>query len=201
VMGMTKAIQERVFLNANIECPDTRFICVRYGNVLASRGSVIPLFHEQIASGGPVTITTSDMTRFLLSLEQAVDTILAAVEGAERGETYIPRVTSAKVEDIAKVLIGDKPIETKVIGIRPGEKIHEILVSEGESHLTITRGEYHVIRSMLPEVRGDASGDGTLLSEYSSANHVLSINDLTEQLKGHGLLEPSPLSSEEEMLA
>ena len=79
VMGMTKAIQERVFIRANLDCPRTRFMCVRYGNVLASRGSVIPLFHDQIRKGGPLTITTADMTRFLLSLDDAVDIIFEAV--------------------------------------------------------------------------------------------------------------------------
>ena len=82
VMGMTKAVQERIFVAGNITAPGTRFLCVRYGNVLASRGSVVPLFHEQIRNGGPVTITTEDMTRFLLPLERAVDTICAALEGA-----------------------------------------------------------------------------------------------------------------------
>ena len=132
VMGMTKAIQERVFITANLTCPKTRFICVRYGNVLASRGSVIPLFHDQIRNGGPVTITTEDMTRFLLSLEQAVDTIFAALRGAKRGETYIPRVPSARMIDLARALIGDRPIKIEVTGIRPGEKIDEILISEEE---------------------------------------------------------------------
>jgi UDP-glucose 4-epimerase len=108
VMGMTKAIQERVFTSANLTCPDTRFVCVRYGNVLASRGSVIPLVHEQIRTGGPVTITTTDMTRFLLSLEEAVDTVFAAMRGARRGETYIPRVPSAKVTDVARALVGER---------------------------------------------------------------------------------------------
>ena len=122
VMGMTKALQERVFITANLDCPKTRFICVRYGNVLASRGSVIPLFHEQIRSGGPVTITTPDMTRFLLSLDQAVDTIFAALNGARRGETYIPRMPSAKVTDIARCLIGDRPVKTTITGIRPGKR-------------------------------------------------------------------------------
>src|SRR5918998_3565364 len=134
VMGMTKAIQERIFISANLECPDTRFICVRYGNVLASRGSVIPLFHHQIRQGGPVTVTTTEMTRFLLSLEQAVDTIFAAVQYAQRGETYIPRVPSARVVDVAEVLIDDRPIKTLISGIRPGEKVHEILVSEEEAY-------------------------------------------------------------------
>src|SRR3984957_15558174 len=131
-MGMTKALQERVFIQANIRCPKTRFVCVRYGNVLASRGSVIPLFHDQIRNGGPVTITTPEMTRFLLSLNDAVDTVFAAVAEGLPGETYIPRVPSAQVTDIAKVLIGDRSIKTKIVGIRPGEKVHEILVSEEE---------------------------------------------------------------------
>ena len=95
VMGMTKALQERVFIEANIRCPHTRFICVRYGNVLASRGSVIPLFIDQIRNGGPVTVTTLEMTRFLLSLDQAVDTVIEALQFARRGETYIPKVPSA----------------------------------------------------------------------------------------------------------
>src|SRR6266568_6477215 len=89
-MGMTKAIQERVFIQANIRCPSTRFICVRYGNVLASRGSVIPLFLDQIQNGGPVTLTVPGMTRFLLSLDQAADTVFAALREAQAGETYVP---------------------------------------------------------------------------------------------------------------
>jgi FlaA1/EpsC-like NDP-sugar epimerase len=78
VMGMTKSIQERIFISANILNTHTRFICVRYGNVLASRGSVIPLFHNQLQNGGPLTVTVPEMTRFLLSLNQAVDTVFTA---------------------------------------------------------------------------------------------------------------------------
>ena len=73
VMGMTKSLHERIFISANVLSPDTRFICSRYGNVLASRGSVIPLFHQQIEQGGPVTVTVPEMTRFLMSLDEAVD--------------------------------------------------------------------------------------------------------------------------------
>ncbi|PKL65053.1 MAG: polysaccharide biosynthesis protein [Methanomicrobiales archaeon HGW-Methanomicrobiales-3] len=201
VMGMTKAIQERIFITANLDCPHTRFICVRYGNVLASRGSVIPLFHEQIRSGGPVTITTRDMTRFLLSLDQAVDTIFAAVKGAKRGETYIPRVPSAKVTDIAELLIGKRSIKTIITGIRPGEKVHEILISEEEAHRTIGRGEYYVIQSILPEI-SDVSTDKkekakpVLEREFSSSDNVMSKPMLLNTLKkfdltlsGHGDLE------------
>jgi UDP-glucose 4-epimerase len=86
VMGMTKALQERLFIEANMDCPDIRFVCVRYGNVIASRGSVVPLFLDQIARGGPVTITLKEMTRFLLSLDQAVDTVFAR-RARQPGET------------------------------------------------------------------------------------------------------------------
>ena len=111
-MGMTKAIQERVFIQGNMRVPETRFVCVRYGNVLASRGSVIPLFHDQIRSGGPVTITTEDMTRFLLSLDEAVDTVFAAVrDGAARARPTSRACPSARVVDIAAALIGDRDIE------------------------------------------------------------------------------------------
>jgi UDP-glucose 4-epimerase len=188
VMGMTKAIQERIFITANLDCPNTRFICVRYGNVLASRGSVIPLFHEQILAGGPVTITTSDMTRFLLSLDQAVDTIFAALRGAKRGETYIPRVPSSKITDIVDVLIGDRKIKTIITGIRPGEKIHEILVSEEEAHRTIERGDYYVIQPILPELCTLDDNKITLGHEFSSNDNVMTPRELKETLERFDLM-------------
>ena len=188
VMGMTKAIQERVFIRANMDCPDTRFICVRYGNVLASRGSVIPFFHEQVRNGGPVTITTPEMTRFLLSLDQAVDTIFAAMREARRGETYIPRVLSAKIVDIATSLIGDRPIQIVFTGIRPGEKVHEILVSEEERFRTVERGPYYVILPMLPELRGSDERIKPLEDEYSSAHHVMDLSTLKVMLRQQRLM-------------
>ena len=181
VMGMTKAIQERIFITANLGSPETRFMCVRYGNVLASRGSVIPLFHHQIRVGGPVTITDHSMTRFLLSLDDAVDTIFAAVRDGKRGETYIPRAPSARVIDLALALIGDRPIQTVVTGVRPGEKMHEILVSEEECHRTVARGLHYVVAPILPELR-DATTAPTLGGEYSSAADVLERRALEELL-------------------
>ena len=182
VMGMTKAIQERVFIQANMRCHKTRFICVRYGNVLASRGSVIPLFHDQINRGGPVTITTSDMTRFLLSLDQAVDTIFAAVATGNRGETYIPRVPSAKMMDIAKALIDDRSIEVVITGIRPGEKIHEILVSEEECGRTVDRGNFYAILPILPEIRSSEDYKFPLIGEYSSVSDLLNFDQVKQLL-------------------
>jgi UDP-glucose 4-epimerase len=199
VMGMTKAVQERIFIQANLHCKNTRFICVRYGNVLASRGSVIPLFREQVREGGPVTITTPDMTRFLLSLDQAVDTIFDAVKGASAGETYVPRVPSARIIDIAASLIGNQAIETKVTGIRPGEKVHETLVSEEEGFRTIQRGNYYVILPILPELRGTGYGE-PLGREYSSADDVLSQEGVEELLKRHDLLLGDRMTTERELL-
>jgi len=200
VMGMTKSIQERVFIQANMRCPNTRFICVRYGNVLASRGSVIPLFHEQILKGGPVTITTKEMTRFLLSLDQAVDTIFAAYKEALRGETYIPRVPSAKVTDIAAALIGERNIEIKMTGIRPGEKIHEILVSEEECSRTIERGNYYAIAPILPEIRSGAKIMPALQGEYSSADNVMSFDEVKQLLKKQKLMVEDVINENGELL-
>lgn len=201
VMGMTKAIQERIFARANIDVPTTRFLAVRYGNVLASRGSVIPLFHEQIRAGGPVTITHREMTRFLLSLDDAVDVVFAALGKGRRGETYIPKVPAAKMVDVARALIGDRRIATTETGIRPGEKLHEILISEEECHRTIWREGYYVIRPILPELN-DSEPEGPVLNrEYSSGEDLMTFEEVLQLLKRRGLLlEQSPVL-EGEMLA
>jgi FlaA1/EpsC-like NDP-sugar epimerase len=182
VMGMTKAVMERILVEANIDCRNTRFACVRYGNVIASRGSVVPLFLEQIAHGGPVTITLAEMTRFLLSLDQAVDTVFAALREALPGETYIPRVAAARMVDLAKVLIDGRDIPITYTGIRPGEKIHEIMVSEDECYRTAARGDYYVISSMLPELRSVSKNEPALTSEYSSAHVTLDADGLRRLL-------------------
>lgn len=187
-MGMTKAIQERIFIQANIRCPATRFVCVRYGNVLASRGSVIPLFLDQIRNGGPVTITTPQMTRFLLTLDDAVDTVFAAVQGASPGDTYVPRVPSAKIIDIARALIGNRKIEINMTGIRPGEKIHESLVSEEEADRTVERGDYYAIRPMLPELRYPKESPFGLAREYSSADNPMSFEEALRLVRQQGFI-------------
>lgn len=187
-MGMTKAIQERAFIQANIRCPSTRFVCVRYGNVLASRGSVIPLFLDQIRNGGPITITTPTMTRFLLTLDDAVDTILAAVRRGLPGDTYVPLIPSARITDIAKALIGNRTIEIKCIGPRPGEKVHEALVSEEEADRTIEQDGYYVIRPMLPELRHTKENLTSLAKEYSSADSVMSCEEVSRLVRRAGLV-------------
>lgn len=189
VMGMTKSIQERIITSANILNPNTRFICVRYGNVLASRGSVIPLFIEQIMNNGPVTVTVPGMTRFLLSLDQAVDTVITALKEAYPGETYIPKAPSATVMNIAKALVENRPIEIVVTGIRPGEKMHEILVSEEEANHCIKRGDYYSILPMLPELQNVTDLESNAMAkEYNSADDVLDLDGTIELLKKHKLM-------------
>ena len=183
VMGMTKALQERILIEANRDCLNTDFLCVRYGNVIASRGSIVPLFVEQIRKGQPLTITLPEMTRFLLSLNKAVDTVFAAITQGRRGETFVPKVASARITDLAKALMGDKDLEIIYTGIRPGEKIHEIMVSEEEVHRTGERGDYYAILPVLPELRDEQDFQPALTSEYSSKDGNITVEELRSLLK------------------
>jgi UDP-glucose 4-epimerase len=186
-MGMSKALQERVFLAGNITCPQTRFICVRYGNVLASRGSVIPLFHEQIKNGGPLTITSAEMTRFLLPLRQAVTTIATAVAEAGPGETYVPKIPAARIVDVARALIGERAVETKITGIRPGEKVHEMMISPEEGARAYDRGDFYAIAPMLPELRSAETGLPRGRA-YASNDEVMDYGRTEALLRRHALM-------------
>ena len=200
VMGMTKSLQERILARANLDAPQTRFVLVRYGNVLASRGSVIPLFHDQIRNGGPVTITDPRMTRFLLSLEEAVDIILVAMREARRGETYIPRAPSAKIVDVATSLIENRPIKTVISGVRPGEKLHELLISEEECHRAVCRNGYYAIGPILPELQSHDRDSELLRRPYSSADDVMTPAETHELLVRRGLMIDHDLQLEGEFL-
>jgi len=178
VMGMTKALQERVLIEANRDCRDTNFMCVRYGNVIASRGSIVPLFVELVRKNQPLTITLEEMTRFLLSLNRAVDTVFAAIKDGRRGETFVPKVAAARITDVAKALMGDKDLPIVFTGIRPGEKVHEIMVSEEECFRTAERGDYYVILPVLPELREEQDFIPALSGEYSSKDKNISIEEL-----------------------
>ena len=182
VMGMTKALQERVLIEANRDSPATSFMCVRYGNVIASRGSIVPLFVELAKNNTPLTVTLPEMTRFLLSLDRAVDTVFAAISSGKRGETFVPKVPAANIADLAKAVIGDKNLPIVFTGIRPGEKIHEIMVSEEECFRTREVGDYYVIMPVLPELRDSDPFVQALTKEYSSSDDNISISDLRELL-------------------
>jgi len=202
-MGMSKAMQERVFISANISTPKTRFMCVRYGNVLASRGSVIPLFHDQIKTGGPVTVTDSRMTRFLLSLDVAVDTVFNALLHGKAGEIFVPRAPSSLITDVAKALVGNRNIEIKVTGIRPAEKLHEIMISDEEAPYAVAKGEYYAIQSMLPELNGGKIDHtkSILKKEFSSEDTILDYDGTVALLKKHQLMVEDNLSfADDEMI-
>lgn len=184
VMGMTKALQERILIEANRDSRKATFNCVRYGNVIASRGSIVPLFVEQIKNGQTLTITMQEMTRFLLSLDRAVDTVFEAIKSGRRGCTFVPKVPAANITDVAKALMGDR--QTKIIytGIRPGEKIHEIMVSEEECFRTVEANGFYVILPVLPELRDSDEITTVLKSEYSSKDNNVSIAELKALLAG-----------------
>jgi UDP-glucose 4-epimerase len=187
LMGMTKAIQERLLAHANLDAPWTRFVNVRYGNVMASRGSALPYFLDLVRNGRPVTITDERMTRFLMTLDQSVDLIFNAVRHARPGETYIPVVPSARVVDMARAVAGDPDYPLVFTGIRPGEKVHEVLVSEEELPRTECRGDNVVIHPILPELRGAPVTGPGLDGEYTSARDPLPLPALAELLARYRL--------------
>ena len=156
VLGASKLLAERLTVSANYYKGDKRtaFCCVRFGNVLASRGSVIPIFLRQIQKGGPVTVTDPNMTRFVMSIPQSVDLVLKAAVMAQGGENFIFKMPALKIGDLAKVMVeefasksGFKPknIEIKKIGLRQGEKFHEELMTEEEARWAYETPEMFII--------------------------------------------------------
>ncbi|MBV9215838.1 MAG: polysaccharide biosynthesis protein [Acidobacteria bacterium] len=178
VMGMTKAVQERIFIEANRNCKNTRLMCVRYGNVIASRGSIIPLFAEQIRENRPLTVTLPEMTRFFCTLDSAVDTVFEAVRSGRAGDTFVPIIPAAKMVDIAKAMMGDRDLPIAFTGIRPGEKIHEVMVSEEECFRTIRRGDHYIVLPVLPELRTSEDFTPALSKEFSSRDDNLTVQEL-----------------------
>lgn len=153
--GMTKALQERLVTTANLYDYGTRttFISTRYGNVLGSRGSVVPLFRSLIDAGKPLTITDPSMTRFIMTLSDSVDLVLKAVTDGIGGEVFVKKMPAHTVSDIVELMyenVSKERQKTKVLGIRPGEKIHEVLVSSVESDRTVDMGDYYVILPQIP---------------------------------------------------
>jgi UDP-glucose 4-epimerase len=176
VMGMTKAIQERLVTSAN-RAPNangTIACCVRYGNVMSSRGSAIPFFRDLASRSKPITITHTDMTRFLLTLNDAIDLVIYAVENMKGGETFIKKAPAVRIMDLARVIAGEynAPFDPVVIGMLPGEKLHEILISEEELPRATDVGDYYVVEPHW------VKGEGRRVErEYSSSDNLLTKND------------------------
>jgi len=172
-MGMSKAMMEKIVCSQNQSGGSTIFCCVRYGNVMGSRGSVIPLFRKQIDNGEPITLTVPQMTRFLLTLDQSVNLVLHAMTRAQGGEIFVRKAPACTVQDLAEAMrLKYSPQRArhriKVTGIRPGEKIHEILVNEYEIQRSVETREHYRIH---PEYRlPERPVRRALGEEYTSAN-------------------------------
>jgi len=182
VMGMSKAIMERMLVEANLHTTKTKFVAVRFGNVVPSRGSVVPLFLEKIKKGEPLTVTDKHMTRFLMPIQEAVHAVMLAADSfCLPGEILVPKLKSAFITDLAKVLMGDRNIPITYTGIRPGEKLSEELVSDEEASHTSEIGDYFLIRPTLRELH--RGSDVRIPQAYNSAYAVMARDELREMLK------------------
>lgn len=178
-MGISKAMMEKIFVaKAKLISPDKTLICgTRYGNVMASRGSVIPLFIEQIKSGQPLTVTDPNMTRFLMSLEEAVDLVLFAFENGKPGDTMVQKASACTVGDLAQAVreIFNVDNEIKVIGTRHGEKLYETLLTREEYMKAIDMGDFFRVPADTRDLNYDkyfVDGSKSLSTteEYNSHN-------------------------------
>lgn len=164
--GMTKAIGEKLIIQANTISDSTKFVCIRGGNVMGSSGSVIPLFIEQIKNSGPVTLTDKRMTRFFLTLEEAIRLLFKASENSIGGETFVMNMPACHISELIEVLMSTYgTVDVIESGIRPGEKLDEILVSEHEVPMTYCYDSNYFV--ILP-----SSASGPLLDKYSHLTQI-----------------------------
>jgi FlaA1/EpsC-like NDP-sugar epimerase len=171
-MGMTKALQEKIIISDDLEKGNTMFCCVRYGNVVGSRGSAIPIWDSKIEKNEPIPITHPDMTRFMLTLSEAIELVFHALKNARGGEIFVKKASATKIEEFAQAYLELKTGKTnypiEYVGIRAGEKIDEILVSEEEMRHTLERKDHFIV---MREKEFDLSSiKKGKFKEYSSGN-------------------------------
>lgn len=208
-MGISKAMMEKVFVaKSNTVSPDKTMICgTRYGNVMASRGSVIPLFVEQIKSGKPLTITNPEMTRFLMSLDEAVELVVFAFENGEAGDIMVQKSPASTIGDLAKAIkeLFNAENEIKIIGTRHGEKVYETLLTKEEYVHADDMGGFFRVPADKRDLNYDkyfVDGNEKLSTEeeYNSHNteilnveqikeRLLSLNYIKEELKSWHMLK------------
>jgi UDP-N-acetylglucosamine 4,6-dehydratase len=191
-MGISKAMMEKTFIaKSRLVSPEKTVICgTRYGNVLASRGSVIPLFIEQIKAGNPLTITDPKMTRFIMSLEDAVDLVLYAFQNAANGDIMVQKSPAAYIGDLAQALMELFKVDNgiKVIGTRHGEKTYEVLLTKEEAAKAVDMGNFFRVPADNRDLNygkylEEGSPNITLTNEYNSNNtKILSIKEIKEKL-------------------
>jgi UDP-glucose 4-epimerase len=184
VMGMSKAIGEKILLNPRNARYRTRFLCVRYGNVLGSRGSVVPLFVDRIRRKRPLPVTDPEMTRFLLTLPQAIGLVFQATMTGDAGTLHVRKMPATTIGDLADVLsealTGDPGYPREPVGVRPGEKIHETLVSEEEMKRAIEGEASYVVypagQLLKPVLQGEIqeyTSDGTTRLSHDELRSLL----------------------------
>ena len=177
-MGITKAIEEKVAIAKSRYSGDTKICCTRYGNVMCSRGSVIPLWIDQIRTGNPITLTEPSMTRFIMSLDEAVDLVLFAFEHGENGDILVQKAPACTIGTQAEAvceLFGGKKEEIKVIGIRHGEKMYETLLTKEEAAKAVDMGDFYRVPADNRDLNYDKffkEGDTkrVLIDEFNSNN-------------------------------
>ncbi len=189
-MGITKALEERVAVAKARTTDTTKICCTRYGNVMCSRGSVIPLWIDQIRSGNPITITEPSMTRFIMSLDEAVDLVLFAFEHGVNGDILVQKAPACTIETLAKAVteLFNPETEIKVIGIRHGEKLYETLLTNEECLEAIDMGEFYRVPCDKRDLNYDKyfnQGDKrrNTFAEFNSNNtELLSVEEVKKKL-------------------
>ena len=190
-MGITKAVEEKVAVAKSRNSGKTKICCTRYGNVMCSRGSVIPLWIEQIKNGQPITITEPEMTRFIMSLEEAVDLVLFAFEHGENGDLLIQKAPACTIQTQAEAvceLLGGKKEDIKIIGIRHGEKMYETLLTNEECAKAVDLGNFYRVPADNRGLNYDKyfkEGDEkrNVLSEFNSNNtQMLTVAETKEKI-------------------
>ena len=190
-MGITKAIEEKVAIAKSRYSGETKICCTRYGNVMCSRGSVIPLWIDQIRKGNPITLTEPKMTRFIMSLEEAVDLVLFAFENGENGDILVQKAPACTIGTQAEAvceLFGGKKEEIKVIGIRHGEKMYETLLTKEEAAKAIDMGNFYAVPADNRDLNYDKyfkEGDvkRALIDEFNSNNtRILNLEETKEKI-------------------
>ena len=207
-MGLTKALSEKVMVSKshNVNGKSTILCGTRYGNVMASRGSVIPLFIEQIKSGKPITITEPKMTRYMMTLEDAIDLVLFAYKNAEPGDIFVQKSPAATIEIIAKALLElyKAKNKIKIIGIRHGEKIYETLVNREEMAKAVELKNYFRIPADTRDLNYNkffTEGESKIFKaeEYTSHNtHQLSLQETKDLLMKLPMVRNDVLGEKEE---
>lgn len=190
-MGITKAIEEKVAVAKSRYSGDTMIACTRYGNVLCSRGSVVPLWISQIKEGNPITITEPKMTRFIMSLDEAIDLVLYAFEHGHSGDIFVQKAPACTIQSQAEAvceLLGGKKEDIKVIGIRHGEKLYETLLTNEECAKAIDEGNFYRVPADNRDLNydkyfTDGNVQRNVLTEFNSDNTTrLNVEQVKEKL-------------------